>query len=79
MVLAIAGCILEVRGLGMRVHPGSSTAMEQMANSTWIEMLDHLPLAKLGAADSLAGAFTAIKLPSCGTWLDDLVRGAYGK
>ena len=47
--------------------------MEQLAKSTWIEMLDHLP-----AADSSAGAFTGTKLPSYGTWLDDLIRGAYG-
>ena len=76
MVLAKAGRILEVRGFVMRVHAGSSTAMEQLAKSTWIEMLDHLPGVKLVAADSSAGAFTGTRLPSYGTWLDDLIRGS---
>ena len=79
MVLAKAGRILEVRGFGLRVHAGSSTAMEQLAKSTWIEMLNHLLGVKVIAADSSAGAFTGSILSSYGTWLDDLLRGAYGK
>ena len=67
MVLARGLKVVEVRGYGMRIHEGNSTAMEWMAKSMLLSLTAQLRGKKILVADSAAGAFQGEKLPDFGT------------
>ena len=76
MVLARGLKVVEVRGYGMRIHEGNSTAMEWMAKPVFLSLTDQLTGKKILVADSAAGAFQGEKLPDFGTWLTTLCKKA---
>ena len=62
--------------MGIRVHAGTSRAMEGLAKAVMLLMTQELSGAKLSVVDSAAATFSRDGLPEFGTWLDDYVREA---
>ena len=68
--------IVAVRSMGIRVHAGTSRAMEWLAKAAMLLMTQELSGAKLSVVDSAAATFSRDGLPEFGTWLDEYVREA---
>ena len=66
--------LVAVRSLGIRVHAGSSRAMEWLAKAAMLLMTQELSGAKLSVVDSAAATFSKDGLPEFGMWLDEYVQ-----
>ena len=68
--------IVAMRSMGIRVHAGSSRAMEWLAKAAMLLMTQELSGDRLSVVDSAAATFSKDGLPEFGTWLDEYVREA---